>query len=74
MAVERAGKEQGLGVEFLRFSRPGRLAAGAQSVVLNAREEAARFYRPTWIREIGSAGLLFGSIPHLRMRKAVAPN
>ncbi len=69
MAVEAAWQGKGLGARILSILEARARELGAETVVLNAREEAAGFYRRHGYHEIGSAGLLFGSIPHLRMSK-----
>lgn len=73
MAVEADWQGKGLGSRILTILEDRAAHAGAQSIVLNAREEAAPFYRRHGYEEIGSAGLLFASIPHFRMRKTLAP-
>ena len=69
MVVERDCQRQGLGGRILSFLEQRAAEGGATYVVLNAREEAASFYRRHGYTEVGSAGCLFGSIPHIRMRK-----
>jgi len=69
MAVEPAEQGRGLGGIILQeFERRAR-AAGATSIVLNARDHAQRFYEKHGFIVIGSAPTLFGSIQHVRMRK-----
>ena len=38
-------------------------------IYLNAREEALQFYTGSGYELLGPAHLLFGAIPHFRMRK-----
>lgn len=73
MAVDPKWQGKGLGSRILGLLEARALAAGAHSVVLNAREEAAGFYLRHGYQVTGSAGLLFGSIPHLRMKKSLPP-
>ena len=69
MVVEANYRGEKLGSRVLEILEARAAAAGVEHVVLNAREEAAPFYLRHGYQEIGSAGLLFGSIPHLKMRK-----
>lgn len=71
MAVDPSRQGQGLGSRILGILEARAVEIGATSIVLNAREEAAGFYRRHAYEKIGSAGLLFGSILHLRMRKQI---
>ncbi len=69
MAVEPKWQGRQLGSRLLGLLEARALAAGAHSVVLNAREEAAGFYQRHGYQVTGPAGLLFGAIQHLRMEK-----
>ena len=69
MAVEPRWQGKGLGSRILGLLEARAVAAGAHSVVLNAREEAAGFYLGHGYQVTGPGGVLFGSIPHLRMEK-----
>ncbi len=73
MAVEPKWQGMQLGSRILGLLESRALAAGAQSVVLNAREAAMGFYLRHGYRVSGPAALLFGSIPHLRMEKTLHP-
>lgn len=73
MAVEPKWQGKQLGSRILGLLETRALAAGAHKVVLNAREEAAGFYVKHGYQVTGPAGLLFGSIPHLRMEKPLHP-
>ncbi|MEO5719920.1 MAG: GNAT family N-acetyltransferase, partial [Chthoniobacterales bacterium] len=69
MAVESDRQGDGLGSRVLAALEKHARDAGARTVILNARADAAPFYRRHGYTEIGSAGLLFGSIPHFKMIK-----
>lgn len=73
MAVDPNWQGKGLGARILSILEARATKNGAQRVVLNAREQAAPFYLRRGYRQIGSAGLLFGSIPHFRMEKTLRP-
>ena len=73
MAVDRSWQGKGLGSRILSRLEAQATQDGAACIVLNAREEASPFYRRHGYQETGSAGLLFASIPHFRMQKALRP-
>lgn len=73
MAVEPKWQGMELGSRILGLLETRALEAGARSIVLNAREEAVGFYLRHGYQVRGPAGLLFGSIPHLRMEKVLHP-
>ncbi len=69
MAVEPSARGQGLGGRILEeFERRAR-AAGAASIILNAREDAQRFYQNHGFKTIGPAPTIFDAVKHVRMRK-----
>ena len=71
MAVDRSAQGRGLGSTILQeFERRAR-AAGATSIVLNAREDAQRFYLKHGFSVIGPAPTIFDAVQHVRMRKAL---
>ena len=43
--------------------------AGANSIVLNAREDAQQFYDKHGFSVVGPAPTIFGAVKHVRMRK-----
>ena len=71
MAVDPDWQNMGLGSRILTRLEAEATLDGAACVVLNARGEAAPFYQRHGYQEVGSAGLLFASIPHFRMQKAL---
>ncbi len=69
MAVDPSAQGRGLGSSILReFERRVR-ATGATSIVLNARDEAQRFYRKHGFVVVGPAPTIFEAVKHVRMRK-----
>ncbi len=69
MAVDPQAQGRGLGSTILReFERRAR-AAGATSIVLNARDDAQRFYQKHGFVVIGPAPTIFDAVKHVRMRK-----
>ncbi len=69
MAVEPERRGSGLGGQILELLEARAKMEGAKRIVLNAREEAAEFYRRHGYHIIGAAELLFGSIAHVKMAK-----
>jgi ribosomal protein S18 acetylase RimI-like enzyme len=69
MAVDPRWQGRGLGSTVLRELERRARAAGATSVVLNAREPAQRFYDRHGYRVEGPADTLFSGMVHVRMRK-----
>ena len=69
MAVDPGAQGRGCGSAILlEFERRAR-AAGATSIVLNARDEAQRFYQKRGFTVVGPAPTIFDAIKHVRMRK-----
>ncbi|MGI8891691.1 MAG: GNAT family N-acetyltransferase [Chthoniobacterales bacterium] len=69
MAVEPRAQGRGYGGLILQeFERRAR-DAGATSIVLNAREDAQRFYAKHGFVVVGPAETIFSAVHHLRMRK-----
>jgi len=69
MAVDPSAQGRGLGGKILQeFERRAR-AAGAKSIVLNAREDAQRFYLKHGFVVVGPAPTIFNAVKHVRMRK-----
>lgn len=69
MAVAPEAQGRGLGSAILRELERRARAAGAQSIVLNARENAQPFYARHGYKVVGSAPTLYDAIKHVRMRK-----
>ena len=74
MAVEPAAQGRGFGGRILvEFERRAR-AAGAKSIVLNAREDAQRFYLKNGFTAVGPAPTMFDAVKHVRMQKNLTPS
>lgn len=69
MAVEPHAQGQGLGGSILQEFEKRARAAGATSIVLNAREDAQRFYQKHGFHTVGPAPTIFDAVKHVRMRK-----
>lgn len=72
MAVREDHAGRGVGREVLRFLEDQGSAAGIREIVLNARENAVGFYERVGYENIGEGPLLWGVIPHRRMRKLIS--
>ncbi len=72
MAVEPRAQGQGLGGRILQEFEKRARAAGATSIVLNAREDAQRFYQKHGFATVGPAPTIFEAVKHVRMRKELA--
>jgi len=71
MAVETELQGRGIGGRILAELEQRARAAGARSVVLNARDRAVDFYRQHGYRVTRPAEVLFDAIPHFQMEKAL---
>ena len=71
MAVDPTATRQGLGTILLAALESRGAQMGAQSIVLNAREQAIPFYRKHGYAVTGEARAMFGSVLHVRMAKEV---
>ncbi len=69
MAVEGGHRGHGIGSWLLRELENRGKAQGARTVVLDAREFAAGFYRRHGYRNVARGPTLFGVIRHVRMGK-----
>jgi predicted GNAT family N-acyltransferase len=69
MAVEREAQGKGLGGRILQEFEVRARTAGATSIVLNAREDAERFYQKHGFITVGPAPTIFDAVKHVRMRK-----
>ncbi len=72
MAVEPEMQGRGLGGQLLKTFEERARAAGATWIVLNAREDAQRFYQRHGFVAIGPAPTIFDAVNHVRMRKDLA--
>ena len=69
MAVDPQSRGRDLGSRILREFEDRARAAGATSIVLNARNDARRFYEKHGFSVIGPAPTIFSAVKHVRMRK-----
>ena len=69
MAVDPQSRGRGLGSLILREFEDRARAAGATSIVLNARDDAQRFYRKHGFAVVGPAPTIFSAVKHVLMRK-----
>lgn len=73
MAVVPEARGRGLGRRILEALEQRARGLGLRRIVLDAREEALGFYLRHGYRALGPGHVLFGSIRHVRMEKALAP-
>ncbi len=69
MAVDPEVQGRGLGGAILRELERRARAAGATSIVLNARDDAQHFYQRHGFVVTGPAPTMFDVVKHVRMRK-----
>jgi predicted GNAT family N-acyltransferase len=69
MAVEPRVQGRGIGKALLQELEVRAAQEGMIEIYLNAREESLQFYTESGYELLGPAHLLFGAIPHFRMRK-----
>ncbi len=69
MATAAHARGQGLGRRVVEYLEQIARRRGAESIVLNARNDAAGFYEKLGYEVVGEGPMLFGVIPHLRMSK-----
>ena len=68
MAVKDSFKRMGIGSEIVSLLEDHALSQGAETVVLNAREKAIKFYKMLGYEELGPYTSDTG-IPHVTMKK-----
>jgi len=69
MAVAPHVRGQGLGRRVIEHLEQIARRHGATTIKLNARDDAVGFYARLGYEEVGEGPLLFGEIPHVKMRK-----
>ena len=72
MAVEPEAQGRGLGGMILKELEQRAQVAGAKAIVLNARQDAQRFYARHGFAVVGPAPTIFETVRHVRMRKDLA--
>jgi predicted GNAT family N-acyltransferase len=75
VAVSPELQGKGVGKLLMNYLEKLAIEKGFQEIVLDARENAVKFYLSIGYENIGESYLLFGVIPHFKMRKyfTVAP-
>ena len=71
MAVAPEAQGRGIGAQLLAALEEAARAAGATTVVLDARESAVAFYHRRGYHLTAPGHLLFGRIPHWKMEKGL---
>jgi predicted GNAT family N-acyltransferase len=74
MAVEPAYQGKRIGTRLLKKLEAHAQTLGATSIVLHARQPSVGFYEKSGYTVSGPAHILFGSIPHVAMRKRLGGN
>ncbi|WP_139925510.1 GNAT family N-acetyltransferase [Hymenobacter sp. DG01] len=69
MAVHPAGQGRGVGRQVLEHLEAAARSQGLTEVVLHAREQAVPFYLRLGYTVVAPSHTLFGTIPHLLMRR-----
>ena len=69
MATHPSFRSLGAGKKILDALEMRARTEGLGQVILNARQSAADFYQKQGYRVVGEGQTLFGSIPHLQMKK-----
>jgi ribosomal protein S18 acetylase RimI-like enzyme len=69
MAVDPHYQNAGIGSSLLADLEKRVKLRGAHYIVLNSRESATGFYIKNGYKKTGEAGMLFGTVQHIRMRK-----
>ena len=69
MAVEPRYQNSGIGSSLLSGLEKRARTRGALHIILNSRESAIGFYQKNGYRITGKAGILFGFLRHVKMRK-----
>ncbi len=71
MAVEENQQGKGIGKMVLSYLEKKAKEKGAKNIVLNARENAVKFYEKNGYKILKEAHTLYGVIPHFEMRKVL---
>ena len=69
MAVSKRVQGEGIGSAVLCYLEEQAEKKGAKTIVLDAREPAVPFYMKHGYEIVGVSYILFGEIPHKKMRK-----
>lgn len=71
MAVAQGYQGKGLGTKILEHLEAEARKKKFKHIVLDAREGAVNFYKKNGYKPEGDSYILFGVIPHVRMRKVL---
>lgn len=71
MAVKNAYQNQGIGSLILKEADKIALSNNISFIILNARDNALRFYKKNGYKNIGKGELLWNTIPHWKMKKII---
>jgi GNAT superfamily N-acetyltransferase len=69
MAVDRTQRGHGVGQAILRELENRALKSGFEEIKLNSRQDAVPFYERNGYQVLRLSRTLFGTIPHIEMRK-----
>ena len=71
MAVKESEQGKGLGTQMLLWLEAEAKRRNMKRIVLDARDGAVNFYRNNGYQVEGESYILFDTIPHFRMQKAI---
>ena len=71
MAVEESYQGKGVGTKILKALERKLIEKGAKTIILNARENAVKFYKKHNYKILGKGHALFDEIEHSKMRKEI---
>jgi predicted GNAT family N-acyltransferase len=71
MAVEESYHGKGVGTKILKALERKLIEKGARTIILNARENALKFYKKHNYKTLGKGYALFDVIKHFKMRKEI---
>ena len=71
MAVDEDFQGKGVGNKLLKVLERRLTKEGARTIILNARDNAVKFYKKHDYKIIGKGNILFDVIEHFKMRKEI---
>jgi ribosomal protein S18 acetylase RimI-like enzyme len=71
MAVDESYQGKGIGTKILEALERKLMNKGAVTIILNARENAVKFYKKHNYKIIGKGHILFDMIKHFKMRREI---
>ena len=69
MAVRTDLQGKGLGKKIIQYIEQRAIELNLNNIVLDARINAVKFYEASGYKRVGDSYLLFGIIPHFKMKK-----